>query len=115
MPEGAGGGDAAGDTCALGPEPCVTTTVAHRIQCPVIVALVVNLLGAILSFTCIPTSTKGASARAQAALPGKLHQTHPSRYTQVGPTRYIPLGLPCRTHLTGYTPPGMPLPDAWPE
>uniref|UniRef100_A0A8C6C6C4 Solute carrier family 22 member 18 n=1 Tax=Monodon monoceros TaxID=40151 RepID=A0A8C6C6C4_MONMO len=41
------------------------------IQCPVIVALVVNLLGAILSFTCIPTSTKGASARAQAALPGK--------------------------------------------
>uniref|UniRef100_A0A8C9BA97 Major facilitator superfamily (MFS) profile domain-containing protein n=1 Tax=Phocoena sinus TaxID=42100 RepID=A0A8C9BA97_PHOSS len=47
------------------------------IQCPVIVALVVNLLGAILSFTCIPTSTKGASARAQAALPGKLHQTHP--------------------------------------
>uniref|UniRef100_A0A8C0CQA6 Solute carrier family 22 member 18 n=1 Tax=Balaenoptera musculus TaxID=9771 RepID=A0A8C0CQA6_BALMU len=42
-----------------------------RIQCPVIVALVVNLLGAILSFTCIPTSTKGASAHAQAALPGK--------------------------------------------
>ncbi|XP_057407979.1 solute carrier family 22 member 18 isoform X2 [Balaenoptera acutorostrata] len=41
------------------------------IQCPVIVALVVNLLGAILSFTCIPTSTKGASARAQASLPGK--------------------------------------------
>ncbi|XP_061058250.1 solute carrier family 22 member 18 isoform X4 [Eubalaena glacialis] len=41
------------------------------IQCPVIVALVVNLLGAILSFTCIPTSTKGASAHAQAALPGK--------------------------------------------
>ncbi|KAM9078958.1 solute carrier family 22 member 18 isoform 2-T2 [Megaptera novaeangliae] len=40
------------------------------IQCPVIVALVVNLLGAILSFTCIPTSTKGASAHAQAALPG---------------------------------------------
>ncbi|XP_058926201.2 solute carrier family 22 member 18 [Kogia breviceps] len=41
------------------------------IQCPVIVALVISLLGAILSFTCIPTSTKGASARAQAALPGK--------------------------------------------
>ncbi|XP_059875476.1 solute carrier family 22 member 18 isoform X4 [Delphinus delphis] len=41
------------------------------IQCPVIVALVVSLLGAVLSLTCIPTSTKGASARAQAALPGK--------------------------------------------
>ncbi|XP_049569987.1 solute carrier family 22 member 18 isoform X6 [Orcinus orca] len=40
------------------------------IQCPVIVALVVSLLGAVLSLTCIPTSTKGASARAQAALPG---------------------------------------------
>ncbi|XP_067604029.1 solute carrier family 22 member 18 isoform X4 [Pseudorca crassidens] len=41
------------------------------IQCPVIVALVVSLLGAVLSLTCIPTSTKGASAHAQAALPGK--------------------------------------------
>ncbi|XP_073665443.1 solute carrier family 22 member 18 isoform X18 [Tursiops truncatus] len=41
------------------------------IQCPVIVAFVVSLLGAVLSLTCIPTSTKGASARAQAALPGK--------------------------------------------
>ncbi|XP_073665445.1 solute carrier family 22 member 18 isoform X20 [Tursiops truncatus] len=40
------------------------------IQCPVIVAFVVSLLGAVLSLTCIPTSTKGASARAQAALPG---------------------------------------------
>nr|XP_030689033.1 solute carrier family 22 member 18 isoform X19 [Globicephala melas] len=40
------------------------------IQCPVIVALVVSLLGAVLSLTCIPTSTKGASAHAQAALPG---------------------------------------------
>ncbi|XP_060014205.1 solute carrier family 22 member 18 isoform X4 [Lagenorhynchus albirostris] len=41
------------------------------IQCPVIVALVVSLLGAVLSLTCLPTSTKGASARAQSALPGK--------------------------------------------
>ncbi|XP_059785841.1 solute carrier family 22 member 18 isoform X1 [Balaenoptera ricei] len=41
------------------------------IQCPVIVALVVNLLGAILSFTCLPTSTRGAGAHAQAVLPGK--------------------------------------------
>ncbi|XP_060014207.1 solute carrier family 22 member 18 isoform X6 [Lagenorhynchus albirostris] len=40
------------------------------IQCPVIVALVVSLLGAVLSLTCLPTSTKGASARAQSALPG---------------------------------------------
>ncbi|XP_057584699.1 solute carrier family 22 member 18 isoform X10 [Hippopotamus amphibius kiboko] len=42
-----------------------------RIQCPVIMALVANLLGAALSFTCIPASTKGASAHAQASLPGK--------------------------------------------
>ncbi|XP_025142683.3 solute carrier family 22 member 18 isoform X2 [Bubalus bubalis] len=41
------------------------------IQCPVIVALVVTLLGALLSVTCIPASTKGASAHAQTTLPGK--------------------------------------------
>ncbi|XP_025142685.3 solute carrier family 22 member 18 isoform X3 [Bubalus bubalis] len=40
------------------------------IQCPVIVALVVTLLGALLSVTCIPASTKGASAHAQTTLPG---------------------------------------------
>nr|XP_010955114.1 solute carrier family 22 member 18 isoform X3 [Camelus bactrianus]XP_045373932.1 solute carrier family 22 member 18 isoform X3 [Camelus bactrianus]XP_045373934.1 solute carrier family 22 member 18 isoform X3 [Camelus bactrianus]XP_045373935.1 solute carrier family 22 member 18 isoform X3 [Camelus bactrianus]XP_045373936.1 solute carrier family 22 member 18 isoform X3 [Camelus bactrianus] len=47
-----------------------TLSSACGIQCPAIVALVVNLLGAVLSFTCIPTSTKEASAQAQAALPG---------------------------------------------
>uniref|UniRef100_A0A8D0YBH9 Solute carrier family 22 member 18 n=1 Tax=Sus scrofa TaxID=9823 RepID=A0A8D0YBH9_PIG len=42
-----------------------------RIQCPVIVALVVSLLGAVLSFTCIPTNTKGASDHAQPVPPGR--------------------------------------------
>uniref|UniRef100_A0A4W2BNB6 Organic cation transporter-like protein 2 n=1 Tax=Bos indicus x Bos taurus TaxID=30522 RepID=A0A4W2BNB6_BOBOX len=41
------------------------------IQCPVIVAFVVTLLGALLSVTCIPASTKGASAHAQTTLPGR--------------------------------------------
>uniref|UniRef100_A0A8D1CIM5 Organic cation transporter-like protein 2 n=1 Tax=Sus scrofa TaxID=9823 RepID=A0A8D1CIM5_PIG len=41
------------------------------IQCPVIVALVVSLLGAVLSFTCIPTNTKGASDHAQPVPPGR--------------------------------------------
>ncbi|XP_036137027.1 solute carrier family 22 member 18 isoform X2 [Molossus molossus] len=41
-----------------------------RIQCPALVALAANLLGAILSFACVPASTKGASAHAQAASPG---------------------------------------------
>uniref|UniRef100_A0A8C4M519 Solute carrier family 22 member 18 n=1 Tax=Equus asinus asinus TaxID=83772 RepID=A0A8C4M519_EQUAS len=40
------------------------------IQCPALVALGINLLGTVLSFTCIPANTKGASARAQAAPPG---------------------------------------------
>ncbi|KAM7084306.1 solute carrier family 22 member 18 isoform 1-T1 [Molossus nigricans] len=40
------------------------------IQCPALVALAANLLGAILSFACVPASTKGASAHAQAASPG---------------------------------------------
>ncbi|XP_057584696.1 solute carrier family 22 member 18 isoform X8 [Hippopotamus amphibius kiboko] len=48
-----------------------TLSSACGIQCPVIMALVANLLGAALSFTCIPASTKGASAHAQASLPGK--------------------------------------------
>ncbi|XP_057584700.1 solute carrier family 22 member 18 isoform X11 [Hippopotamus amphibius kiboko] len=47
-----------------------TLSSACGIQCPVIMALVANLLGAALSFTCIPASTKGASAHAQASLPG---------------------------------------------
>uniref|UniRef100_A0A8C6FUH4 Organic cation transporter-like protein 2 n=1 Tax=Moschus moschiferus TaxID=68415 RepID=A0A8C6FUH4_MOSMO len=42
-----------------------------RIQCPIIVAFVATLLGALLSVTCIPASTKGASAHAQTTLPGK--------------------------------------------
>ncbi|XP_007947465.1 solute carrier family 22 member 18 [Orycteropus afer afer] len=47
-----------------------TLSTACGIQCPALVALVANLLGAALSFTCIPASTKGASAAAQAARPG---------------------------------------------
>lgn len=47
-----------------------TLSTTCGIQCPAFLALVANLLGAILSFTCIPTSTKGASAHAQAARPG---------------------------------------------
>ncbi|CAK6449860.1 unnamed protein product [Pipistrellus nathusii] len=45
-----------------------TLSAACGIQCPVLVALVANLLGAALSATCIPASTKGAQA--QAAPPG---------------------------------------------
>ncbi|XP_023393137.1 solute carrier family 22 member 18 isoform X2 [Pteropus vampyrus] len=41
-----------------------------RIQCPVLVAFVANLLGAILSFTYIPANTKGAGAHGPAAPPG---------------------------------------------
>ncbi|XP_077612525.1 solute carrier family 67 member A1 [Crocuta crocuta] len=40
-----------------------------RMQCPASVALVANLVGAVLSLTCIPVSTKGA--RAAAAPPGR--------------------------------------------
>ncbi|XP_077718969.1 solute carrier family 67 member A1 isoform X2 [Canis aureus] len=40
------------------------------IQCPAFVALVASLVAAVLSFTCIPTSTKGVSANAQATPPG---------------------------------------------
>ncbi|XP_058382127.1 solute carrier family 22 member 18 isoform X2 [Diceros bicornis minor] len=47
-----------------------TLSAAYGLQCPALVALVINLLGAVLSFTCIPASTKGASAHAQAAPPG---------------------------------------------
>uniref|UniRef100_G3UHJ4 Organic cation transporter-like protein 2 n=1 Tax=Loxodonta africana TaxID=9785 RepID=G3UHJ4_LOXAF len=45
-------------------------SVAHQIHCPALVAIAANLLGAVLSFTCIPTSTKGASVDAQATPPG---------------------------------------------
>lgn len=72
MTEGAGWGDTAGGTHTLG--PCVTVTVVPSIQCPALVALGINLLGTVLSFTCIPANTKGAGARAQAAPPGKPRQ-----------------------------------------
>ncbi|XP_008586197.1 PREDICTED: solute carrier family 22 member 18 [Galeopterus variegatus] len=51
-------------------DPELRGTVAFRIQYPAIVALMANLLGAVLSFTCIPASTKEASTSAQAAPPG---------------------------------------------
>uniref|UniRef100_A0A2K6TH81 Solute carrier family 22 member 18 n=1 Tax=Saimiri boliviensis boliviensis TaxID=39432 RepID=A0A2K6TH81_SAIBB len=41
-----------------------------RIQCPAILAALATLLGAVLSFTCIPASTKGARTDAQAPPPG---------------------------------------------
>ncbi|XP_032124296.1 solute carrier family 22 member 18 isoform X1 [Sapajus apella] len=43
---------------------------AYGIQCPAILAALATLLGAVLSFTCIPTSTKGARTDAQAPPPG---------------------------------------------
>ncbi|XP_019611249.2 solute carrier family 22 member 18 isoform X2 [Rhinolophus sinicus] len=48
-----------------------TLSTAYGIQCPAIIAFLLNLLGAILSFTCIPVSTKRASAHGQADPPGK--------------------------------------------
>ncbi|XP_046928196.1 solute carrier family 22 member 18 isoform X2 [Lynx rufus] len=42
--------------------------VLGRMQCPATVALVANLVGAVLSFTFIPVSTKGASAHDRAPL-----------------------------------------------
>ncbi|XP_036867362.2 solute carrier family 22 member 18 isoform X7 [Manis javanica] len=53
-----------------------TLTEACGIQCPAIVALGGNLLGAGLSFTCIPASTKGACEHPQAALPGRPRPGH---------------------------------------
>ncbi|CAD7669923.1 unnamed protein product [Nyctereutes procyonoides] len=47
-----------------------TLSAASGIQCPAFVALVASLVAAVLSFTCIPTSTKGVSANAQATPPG---------------------------------------------
>lgn len=46
-----------------------TLSESYGIQCPAIVSLVANLLGVVLSFTCIPASTKGAGASAQASRP----------------------------------------------
>ncbi|XDA87929.1 hypothetical protein R6Z07F_017610 [Ovis aries] len=48
-----------------------TLSSSFGIQCPVVAALVVTLLGALLSATCIPASTKGASVHAQTTPPGK--------------------------------------------
>ncbi|XP_005384268.1 PREDICTED: solute carrier family 22 member 18 isoform X1 [Chinchilla lanigera] len=47
-----------------------TLSTACGLHCPAVVASMANLLGAVLSFTCIPASTKGASVSAQAAQPG---------------------------------------------
>ncbi|XP_027800247.1 solute carrier family 22 member 18 [Marmota flaviventris] len=47
-----------------------TLNSACGVHCPAIVALVANLLGAIISVTCIPASTKGATVDVQAAPPG---------------------------------------------
>nr|XP_040142677.1 solute carrier family 22 member 18 [Ictidomys tridecemlineatus] len=47
-----------------------TLNTACGVHCPAIVALVANLLGAIISVTCIPASTKGATVDIQAAPPG---------------------------------------------
>ncbi|XP_036903687.1 solute carrier family 22 member 18 [Sturnira hondurensis] len=47
-----------------------TLGTACGMHCPPFVAFVANLLGAVLSFTCIPTSTKGAGTGGQAALAG---------------------------------------------
>ncbi|XP_066235732.1 solute carrier family 22 member 18 [Saccopteryx leptura] len=47
-----------------------TLSTACGMQCPAFVGLVANLLGAAVSITCIPASTKGASAHAQPVPPG---------------------------------------------
>ncbi|XP_032735645.1 solute carrier family 22 member 18 [Lontra canadensis] len=48
-----------------------TLSAACGLQCPASVALVANLVAAVLSFTCIPISTKGVGAHAPAAPPGR--------------------------------------------
>uniref|UniRef100_G1RJ71 Solute carrier family 22 member 18 n=1 Tax=Nomascus leucogenys TaxID=61853 RepID=G1RJ71_NOMLE len=47
-----------------------TLVSAYGIQCPAILAALATLLGAVLSFTCIPASTKGAKTDSQTPLPG---------------------------------------------
>lgn len=49
-----------------------TLSTAYGIQCPAFLAFVVTLLGAVLSFTCIPVTTKEASV--QSAHQGKPHR-----------------------------------------
>lgn len=75
----------------LGPTSCVTTTVAPRMQCPATVALVANLVGAVLSFTFIPVSTKGASAHDRAVPAGKPRLGRPARPAPSG-TWYLDAG-----------------------
>lgn len=60
----------------------MTASAASRIQCPLIAALVITLLGALLSVTCIPASTKGAGAHAQPSPPGEPREVPWSRCTQ---------------------------------
>ncbi|EFB20044.1 hypothetical protein PANDA_008892, partial [Ailuropoda melanoleuca] len=48
-----------------------TLSAAYGLQCPAFVALVANLMAATLSYTLIPSSTKGASAPTPAAPPGR--------------------------------------------
>ncbi|XP_045873823.1 solute carrier family 22 member 18 isoform X1 [Meles meles] len=48
-----------------------TLSAACGLQCPASVALVANLVAAVLSFTCFPVSTKGVRAPAPAAPPGR--------------------------------------------
>lgn len=71
--------------------------VAPRKQCPAYVAFVANLLGAVLSYTCIPASTKGASAQAQAATPGKSpwEPPIPARVRPEAPLPHPVPGAPC--------------------
>lgn len=104
--------DGAGGPRGLGPEPPVTTRAAPRIQCPVIVAFVVTLLGALLSVTCIPASTKGASAHAQTTLPGEPCQVSPRRYTGPGAHKACPSGASLPDAPGQLQPPGMPPGDA---
>ncbi|XP_048073601.1 solute carrier family 22 member 18 [Ursus arctos] len=47
-----------------------TLSAAYGLRCPAFVALVANLVAATLSYTFIPSSTKGASAPTPAAPPG---------------------------------------------
>uniref|UniRef100_A0A5F7Z8F1 Organic cation transporter-like protein 2 n=1 Tax=Macaca mulatta TaxID=9544 RepID=A0A5F7Z8F1_MACMU len=47
-----------------------TLVSAYGIQCPAILAALATLLGAILSFTCIPASTKGTKTDTQTPPPG---------------------------------------------
>ncbi|XP_023039290.1 solute carrier family 22 member 18 isoform X2 [Piliocolobus tephrosceles] len=47
-----------------------TLVSAYGIQCPAILAALATLLGAVLSFTCIPASTKGTKTNTETPPPG---------------------------------------------